>query len=817
MTHENAPLPIDDVLDAIAAGLSDGNRLVVSAPPGAGKTTRVPLKLASVEWAKGRKLILVQPRRIAARAAAERMASTLGEKVGQTIGLRTRMDVRTSAKAAIEVVTEGVFTRQILSDQALEGVAGVIFDEFHERSLDADEGMAFALQTQDVLRPDLRLVVMSATLPENLTTSYFNAPVIHSDGRMHAVETHYLGSSTSSRIEDQVAAAIEQALRDQGGSILAFLPGAAEIRRTIDRLGEPPAGVSWRPLYGALSPAEQSAAIAPTPEGERKVVVATDIAESAITIDGVRVVIDSGFARVPRFDPLIGATRLETVRIARANADQRRGRAGRTQPGVCYRLWREAEMGGFAQSPTPEIENADLSGLCLDLARWGVRDADELQWLDPPPRGRLAAARDALTRLGAFDDDGELTPTGARLANLPLQPALAMLVVGAAPGEAALDAALVAALLSERDLGGRSTDLSARLENLRTAQSPRERKMRQQASRWAQHARGEAGAAEDVGARLTSVMPQRIARARPNAPGQYLMAGGRGAFVEASDHISRHEWLVAADVIGGGPNLRITLAAPLDRADLERLGLLEVEETALLDRPDGKVRARRRTRLGAIVVEETPLPRPPPTIIRQAYVDAIRDTGLEVLSAFDALEDYLNRIETLRRVLGDPWPAEFAIKLRERADEWLPSPEGSAGANPFPPSLLIPAVQTLLPWPMPREVDTLAPRNWSTPAGTTAQIDYDDPDAPVVACQIQQVFGLTAHPCIAAGRIPLTFHLLSPARRPIAVTRDIGSFWTGGYADARKDMKARYPKHFWPEDPDSERARARSIRPSGDR
>jgi ATP-dependent helicase HrpB len=500
-------LPIEDVIPEILSELRDRTRLVISAPPGAGKTTRVPLVLLDEGWTSGRKLIVVEPRRIAARAAAERMAATLGERVGQTIGLRSRLDVRTSKESRIEVVTEGVFSRMILSDPSLEGIAGVMFDEFHERSLDADEGLAFALDAQSVLRDELRIVLMSATLPGNLTQDFFDGPVVESLGRAHPVETRYLGYDPKQRMEDQVAAAIRRALAEEDGSILAFLPGMAEIQRTADRIGPVAETVQIAPLYGALSPQEQNAAIAPPPKGIRKIVIATDIAESALTIEGVRVVVDSGFARVPRFDPSLGASRLETVRLAVANADQRRGRAGRTGPGVCYRLWREAEMRGFAASPSPEIDNADLTGLALDLARWGAKSPADLRWLNPPRDAAWRHAKGVLVAGGAITTEGELTTLGKRLGDLALPPRLALMVLLAADHGDAQLAADIAALMSERDLGGRSVDIDQRLSRFRSESGQRVRAMRDLAKRWARSAGGSGKPGASPGAILARAFP----------------------------------------------------------------------------------------------------------------------------------------------------------------------------------------------------------------------------------------------------------------------------------------------------------------------
>lgn len=795
-------LPIEDVIPQIRDELRENARLVISAPPGAGKTTRVPLSLLEEAWLTGRKLILVEPRRIAARAAAERMAATLGQKVGQTIGLRSRLDVRVSKESQIEVVTEGVFSRMILSDPALEGVAGVLFDEFHERSLDADEGLAFALDTQGVLREELRIVLMSATLPGNLTQGFFPSPVVESLGRAHPVETRYLGYDVKLRMEDQVAAAIRKALGEESGSILAFLPGVAEIQRTADRIGLVADNVQIAPLYGALSPQEQNAAIAPPARGMRKVVLATDIAESALTIEGVRVVIDSGFARVPRFDPQLGASRLETVRLAVANADQRRGRAGRTGPGVCYRLWREAEMRGFAASPSPEIDNADLTGLALDLARWGAKSPEDLRWLNPPREAAWRHARNVLTKGGAISVDGELTALGKRLGDLALSPRLALMVLrAAAQGDARL-ASEVAALMSERDLGGRSVDIDERLSRFRNDNGQRGRAMRDLAARWARSAGVGQASGASPGAVLALGFPERIARARGGAPGRFLLAGGRGAMLDETDPLAREQWLAVADMTGAGPDLRITLAARISETDALVIGGVETKEEARYDAATRRVRARRTRRLGAIVLEETPLPSPPKALVREGLVEAVRELGFGVLPHAEALTMLIARVETLARATGAPWPADFRETLVTRLDDWFgPMLENASSLDALDGGALAHAAAALLEWPLPRELNRLAPTHWETPVGKRVEINYMAEGGPRAECKVQEAYGLGVHPAIADGRIPLMLSLLSPAQRPVAVTRDLPAFWRGGYHDMRKDMKGRYPRHDWPEDP----------------
>lgn len=794
-------LPIEDVIPDILAHLRQHTRAVVTAPPGAGKTTRLPLALLPEPWTQQGKLLVVEPRRIAARAAAERMARTLSEKVGDTIGLRSRLDVRTSAASRIEVVTEGVFTRMILADPALDGIAGILFDEFHERSLDADEGLALALDAQSVLRDDLRLVLMSATLPPDLTRDFFDAPIIASDGRAHPVETIYVGYDPRQRLEDQMAAAIRRALSEETGSILAFLPGQLEILRTAERLS-PPADVEIHPLYGALSPQEQNAAIAPAVPGTRKIVLATDIAESSLTIEDVRVVVDGGFARVPRFDLALGASRLETVRVSVASADQRRGRAGRTQPGVCYRLWRETEMGGFAKAPSPEIENADLTGLALDLARWGAHDASSLHWLTPPRDAPMQAAQQTLRTAHAIDASGALTDLGKRIGRLALPPRLALMVVRAAERGWGKLAADIAALLSERDLGGRSTDIEDRLQRFRADAGPRAKAMRDLARRWAKDAGGGDNEGAYPGEVLALGFPERIARARAGAPGRFVLAAGRGGLLDETDRLAREPWLVAADVTGSGADVRITLAARISEQQAIAASVTTVTDLSQYDHITTTVRLRRTLRLGAIVLEDKPLPSPPPEIVRAGLISAVREHGLSLLPNAEPLQALIGRVDFLGRSIGDPWPKDFAAVLLSRLDDWLgPLAESARALNRLDPGATADTAKSMLGWPLPRDLDRLAPATWETPAGRRSQIDYAAEGGPQAACKVQEAFGLNAQPMLAGGRIPLTIALLSPAQRPVAVTKDLPGFWRGAYFDMRKDLRGRYPKHDWPDDP----------------
>ncbi len=796
-------LPIDDVLDQVVAGLAQNNRLVLAAPPGAGKTTRAPLALLAADEADTGRIIMLEPRRIAARAAASRMASTLGEKVGETIGLRARMDVRLSNRTRIEVVTEGVFTRMILDDPELSGISTVLFDEFHERSLDADLGLALALESQDALREDLKILVMSATLDTERLTRFLNCEVVVSDGRAHPVETRYLGINSRARIEDEAVRAISQALREETGSVLVFLPGMAEINRTAERLDSLGPDVDVTPLFGGLTPAEQDAAIQPAATGRRKVVLATDIAESALTIEGVRVVIDCGLARVPRYDPQLGASRLETIRVARANADQRRGRAGRTQPGVCYRLWDEAQTRGLAPFPDPEILNADLTGLVLDLARWGATDPLSLGWLDAPPPGVWTASKAHLQYLGALDDQGRITAQGKRMGDMPLSPRLAGMILSAAEQGGALIASMIAAIQSERGLGGRSVDLRDRLARLSGDRSGRAKAMLDLAQRWAQQAGGDNSAnREDAGAIVASGFPDRIARARPGKPGEYLMANGRACHISADDPLSANEWLAIADLTGGGPVLRIQLAAPLDEHDALQLGGVRTSQIATFDTRLKRLTARRVTSVGAITLSQTPIAKPTGDTAISGLLSAFREHGLSILPGADALEDLIRRVAFLHDMFGSPWPDDMETVMIERAADWLaPLLTGATSFDGLGSARLTSAARGLLDWSLAADLDRLAPDQWTTPTDRKANITYDPDKGPTVQGKVQEFFGLNVHPTIADGRQPLALELLSPAQRPVALTRDICGFWTGGYGDMRKDMRGRYPKHDWPEDP----------------
>ena len=792
-------LPIESLLGEISETLRAERRLVLAAPPGAGKTTRVPLALAGLidgfEAMAGR-ILMLEPRRLAARMAADRMAATLGERTGGRIGLSTRIERKVSKDTVVEVITDGLFVRRLLADPALEGVACVIFDEIHERSLNVDLGLALAMEAQSVFREDLHVLAMSATLDTGKFAGIMGAPVIESEGRQFPVETKYLGR-TRDRIEDQMAGAIEKAARAESGSILAFLPGAGEIRRTADRLSSLPANISVHPLFGALSPKEQDDAVKPATEGRRKIVLATDIAESALTIDGVHVVVDSGLARVPEFEPASGTSVLRTIRAARANVDQRRGRAGRLGPGVCYRLWDEEETRGLIAAPAPEILNADLSGLLLSLAEWGESDPARLTWLDAPPPGRIKAAREALLAYGALDETGNLTPRGKEMAKLPLDPKWASLIAAAEnDGERAL-ASEIAALASEAGIGGQSASLVDRLEGFRRDNGQRAKALKRQAERWSNGAKPSADAATF----LARSWPGQIARRRDGSQTSYLLANGRAGELPADTALSKSDWLVVVDMVGAAGRARITLACPVSEADVLRISPPQTDEWAVFDPSTRSFKARRVKAVGKIVLSETPLPQPSGEVARDAFLVFVRENGLNEAGLGDAARPILARLKLLNGAFGEEWPPITEDQLIETVDEWLAPILGSK-AFQFPSDgAASNAIRQSLGWPKAQEIEDLAPSSIELPSGREAEVDYLSENAPLIEARAQELYGLTRQPAIAGGRVPVTLQLTSPAGRPIAVTKDISGFWSGGYWDMAKDMRAQYPKHDWPDDP----------------
>jgi ATP-dependent helicase HrpB len=803
----NDSLPIDEVLPRLSAALESGPNLALVAPPGAGKTTRVPLALLDAPWLRNRKIILLEPRRLAARAAARRMAETLSEKVGDTVGLRMRLETKISARTRIEVVTEGVFARMILDDPELEGVASVLFDEFHERSLDADLGLALALDAQSGLREDLRLMVMSATIDGARVARLMGeaAPVIESQGRAFPVETRYIGRDPALRLEEDVVRAIRRALAEEAGSILAFLPGQAEISRVADMLKERglPPHIDLAPLYGALEREDQDRAVAPSPPGRRKIVLATSIAETSLTIEGVRVVIDSGLARVPVFEPDLGLTRLETVRASRANADQRRGRAGRVEAGVCYRLWEEAATGALPAFAAPEILAADLSNLALDLAHWGVRDPAALKFLDQPPRASFAEARTLCSDLGALDAQGRLTPKGRAMRALPLEPRLAAMVVEAADAGAALRAAHLAMLLSERGLGGNDPDLAHRLERFEADQGPRARDARRLASSWARLCGAPTQAAAlSAGALTALAYPDRIAKARGN--GDFTMVNGRAASLPPEHPLARENFLAVAEVAGRAARARILAAAALTQEEIERLAgeRIEARDETPFDAGAAALRRRRFRKLGAIRLAEQNLKVEASPENAQILARGVAALGLNRLPWSKAQQQLRDRVAFLRSAGEDGWPDLSDAALARTAADWLaPFLLGRAALVEIEPADLEAALAALLPYELMRRLDAEAPAFFETPAGSRIALDYSAPNGPLLSARVQEFFGLNRHPTLANGRAPVTLELLSPAHRPIQTTRDLPGFWAGSWTEVKKEMKGRYPRHPWPDDP----------------
>lgn len=836
-------LPIEPVLPAIRAALRESTALVLQAPPGAGKTTGVPLALLDEPWLADRSILLLEPRRLAAQAAAARMASLLGEAVGQTVGYRIRFDNQVSRQTRIEALTEGILTRRLQRDPTLDGVGLVIFDEFHERSLHADLALALCLDSQRGLREDLRLLVMSATLDGAAVARLLgDAPIVTSEGRAHPVTRHYLPRDLDGVDFSAVVRTVLIALPRHAGDLLVFLPGGGEIRQIQRRLEAEPAcaGLALVPLYGDLPGDAQQRALLPDPEGRRKIVLATPIAETSLTIEGVSVVVDAGWTRVPRFDPRAGLTRLETVRITADAAEQRAGRAGRLGPGVCYRLWSESTQNRLRPRRDPEILDADLAPLALELAQWGVNDPLALTWLDPPPPGALAQARALLTELEALDEQGCLTPTGQDLAELSTHPRLGHLLRrGAALGHGAL-AADLAALLEERDLlrGEHpfGCDLTARLEALQAFRRNGARRgpadpaacvrVDQAARRWRQLLRVGPGpetppAMEIVGLLLALAYPDRVARRRDGGADRYLLANGRGARLLAGDPLLGRDWLVVAHLDAGVSEGRIWLAAPVDPSDLETQLAARVRTVAEVhwDDRQATVVARRQRRLGAVILDSAPLASADPVLLRQAMLAGVHRMGLDSLPWSDELRDWRARVLSLRHWFPtDGWPDVADGWLAEHLDEWLaPWLDGITRREHLQRLDLAAALQALLDHRQRARLNELAPTHLQVPSGSRLRLRYTPGEPPVLAVKLQELFGLTDTPRIANGRIAVTLHLLSPAQRPIQVTQDLRGFWERTYAEVKKELKGRYPKHPWPDDPwtATPTRRAQPVRKSG--
>ncbi|ASY44842.1 MAG: ATP-dependent helicase HrpB [Pseudomonadota bacterium] len=826
-------LPIHAVLPDLLAALRTGSNAVLVAPPGAGKTTAVAPALLDEPWCS-RQVLLLSPRRLAARAAAERIAEMLGEQPGGTVGYATRMDSKMSARTRLLVLTEGIFVRRIQDDPELTGVSAVLFDEVHERSLDSDFGLALALDAQEALRPDLRIVPMSATLDgARFAALLGDAPVIESEGRIQPLELRHIGRHAERRIEDEMAAAIRRAISEEAeGDLLAFLPGVREIERTAERIDGGPYDVHL--LHGSLGPAAQRAAIRPSRSGVRKVILATSIAETSLTIDGVRIVVDSGLARRPRYDRAAGVTRLVTERASQASATQRAGRAARQRPGVAYRLWEAAANAGMPPFDPPEILESDLSSLLLDCALWGVSDPGTLRWLDPPPAAAVAEARARLTALEALDGDGRITPHGKALAKLPLSPGIAHMLVRAAEMGLAQTAADIAVLLGERGIGGQDTDLTLRLQRWRREGGKRADAGRALAKRWAglvatpnhlaplplaggagggsvpanlatrppltppASGRGTVSATEATGLCLALAFPDRVSKRRSADGADWASVGGRGFRLDPLSPLAREEWLAVGEVQGSAAGARILSAAPIAEADVLALfpDRIITSRTVRFRPANGGIEALRERRLGAVRLSSGSDDRPDPAAVVAALLDGVRQGGLDLLPWSEAAQSLRMRADFAGvEALSD-------AALIASLDEWLPPLlAGKRRLSDIDRSHLSGVLDGLIGWDGKQQVDRLAPPDFRSPAGSSHAIDYMADGGPRVELRVQALYGLAEHPTVGSARIPLVLSLTSPAGRPIQTTRDLPGFWAGNWRDVAKEMRGRYPRHPWPDDP----------------
>jgi ATP-dependent helicase HrpB len=856
MTHRPLPeLPINEALPALGTALQTHTRVLLDAPPGAGKSTIVPLALLQAPWLGG-KILMLEPRRLAARAVANRMAQLRGEPVGKTVGYRTRLDTKVSHDTRVEVVTEGILTRMLQQDPELPGISLVIFDEFHERSLNADLGLALCLESQQNLREDLRLLVMSATLDlEPLARLLNNAPIVAARGRSFDVQTYYIPRRNDLHLELQMASTIRRALAEHEGDVLCFLPGAAEItrvQRNLEAAGmESDAERSHSergdsgghrvrvlPLYGELTGAAQDAALAPAPPGQRKVVLATSIAETSLTIEGVRVVIDSGLRRYSEFDTATGMSRLVTVKVSQAAADQRRGRAGRISAGHCFRLWSEGTQATLPAHSDSEILHADLAPLALELSCWGATDAASLRWLDPPPAAPLAQARDLLYRLDAIGHANRVTAHGRALSKVGAHPRLAHMLVRSRSLGACRLACDLAALLSERDIlragfGARDVDLRLRIGVMHGEKDELPAGVSVDARALAQATRTSAGWQREfgrdradtadphtaTGALLALAYPDRIGRARGEG-GRYVLANGRGARFAEPQALAKSEFIVAAELDGADREARIHLAAPVTLADIEALFAAQVVDEAQISWDDrtSAVQARRVRRFGQLTLESKELTSPDPDAVQAAVLVGLKTLGVASLPWTSELEQWRARVALLRRyevAVPEPWPDLSDDTLLATLDDWAPPwIVGMTRKEHFSRIDLGNALRSRLSYAQSAILDREAPTHCTVPSGSRIPIDYLDGDIPTISVRLQEMFGLHATPSVAAGKLPLLLKLLSPARRPVQITRDLVSFWERGYHEVRKDLKGRYPKHYWPDDPYTA---APTVRRSGPR
>jgi ATP-dependent helicase HrpB len=819
-------LPIEPILPAIADALARHRSVVIQAPPGAGKTTTVPLALLAAPWLRGQSIVMLEPRRLATRGAAFRLAELHGDRVGETVGYRMRGDSRVGPATRVEVVTEGILTRRLQRDPTLDGVGILIFDEFHERSIDADLGLALALRTQSLVRDDLKIVVMSATLDGAAVAGLLgDAPIITSEGRAFPVETRYIAPRPQARLEATVLAAIDAALERDAGDLLVFLPGAGEIARVAASLNERvDSTLVVRTLYGALSQDDQDRAIRPDANGRRKIVLSTSIAETSLTIEGIRVVIDSGWSRRPRFSPATAMTRLETVRVSLASAEQRRGRAGRLAPGVCYRCWAEHDQHALQASAPPEIMSADLAPLALSLAVAGVDDPNELAWLDAPAPAAFSQARELLRELDALDGRGAITAQGQVLSNLPLHPRLSHMLMAARDAKTRRAAAALAALLSERDVfrahgGPIDADVSLRLDLIlraddssvapNGAEVDRDalRRARTEAERLFKASTPAGQPSQNVGELSTGHLlalayPDRVAQRRAGDDARFVLRNGRGAELLGAQSLATSSYIVAAALDDRRPNGRVFLAASISIDEIREAFADQIidEDVVEIDENEAVI-ARRRERLGAIVLRDVGSSNPDPARIADALVNALRTRGLARLPWSDAARRFRERLAFVHHHDAS-WPDVSDAALIDTLDDWLaPHLNGIRKVADIARVDLVNALGDRLDWQQRRALDELAPTHIEVPTGSRVPIDYGNPAAPVLAVRLQEVFGLTESPRVFGGRVPVTMHLLSPAHRPVQVTQDLGGFWRTSYFDVRKDLRGRYPKHEWPEDP----------------
>ena len=832
-------LPINKVLPQLATALAEHRRLILSAPPGSGKTTGIPPALLAAEWLGDKKILMLEPRRLATRSAAARIASLLHEKVGQTAGYQIRFENKTSKNTRIEIVTEGILTRRLQSDPELTGIGLIIFDEFHERNLHGDLGLALCLDVQEGLRDDLRILVMSATLDvEQLTALMPDAPVITGDGQSFPVDIHYLDREPESDLISLAANAVRRAIDEQTGDILIFLPGSGEIRRVAGNLAALAKEKNLRihPLYGDLPLNAQNEAIQPDPNGNRRVVLATSIAETSLTIEGITTVIDTGWARRPRFDANSGLSRLQTIRTSKASADQRAGRAGRTAPGVCYRLWSQHTQAGMVGHLLPEILETDLAPLALQLAQWGVHDPTSLRWPDPPPPGPLAQARKILTELEALDEQGRITKTGQAMAQLPLHPRLAHMLIVANHAGCGETACRLAALLSERDpfINQGSADIEERLRLLKIFENDgdgpvrtlggdpdRCRRILQAAGQWLRLLPKSTGKNEITpGGLLSLAYPDRIGRQRAQNQPTYLLANGRAAKLRAHDPLVREPWLVAAELDAGLREGRIFLAATITLDEIEELHRHRIrdEEMVRWDEQREAVTAQRCRMLGNLALAETATAKPDPELIKKAMLDGVRQMGINCLPWDDAARDLQARILSLRYWQPEAkWPDVSDKFLMETLEEWLaPWLDRTSRKEQLKQLNVAEILVTRLDWPMQQRLNDAAPTHLTVPSGSRVRLQYQPDGAPpVLAVRLQELFGLADTPTVCNGKVQVMLHLLSPARRPMQVTQDLRGFWDRTYPEVKKELAGRYPKHHWPDDPWSAQATAKAKRRKG--